>query len=70
MDTLLRKAIDALQQPDCGQPVISIGDQCFGLEDGSVINWRGQNYKPQRPSLRVRLHNWLVSISGRRYGLT
>lgn len=32
----------------------------FGLLDGSVINVEGRNYVPQKPSLRVRLHNWLI----------
>lgn len=66
---MLRTMIDALQQRDCGQPVINIGNECFGLEDGSVINWRGQNYTPQRASLRVRLHNWLVKIDCKRHGV-
>lgn len=65
MNTLLRKAIDALEQPEHGRPVVSVGPECFGLEDGSVMCWRGVNYTPQRPRLRVRLHNWLVSIDGR-----
>lgn len=39
---------------------VDIGPQCFALADGSLISWRGENYTPQRPTLRVRLHNWLV----------
>lgn len=38
--------------------IVNIGSECFGLNDGSVLNWRGVNYVPQKPSLRVRLHNW------------
>lgn len=40
--------------------IIPIGKECFGVKDGSVLNWRGVNYVPQKPSLRVRLHNWRV----------
>jgi hypothetical protein len=38
--------------------IINIGDECFGLADGSVLSWRGENYVPQKPSLIVRLSNW------------
>lgn len=40
--------------------IVSIGPDCFGLADGSLLSWKGQNYVPQRESLRVRLHNWYV----------
>lgn len=40
--------------------IIDIGPECFGLADGSVLSWRGENYVPQKPTLRVRLHNWWV----------
>lgn len=38
--------------------IVNIGSECFGLADGSVLCWRGQNYVPQKPSLLVRFHNW------------
>lgn len=40
--------------------IVDIGPECFGLKDGSVISWRGKNYVPQKPTLRVRFHNWRV----------
>jgi hypothetical protein len=58
---LRRVLIDLLESREHGQPVIDIGQECFGLSDGSVICWRGVNYTPQRVSLRVWLHNWLVT---------
>ena len=45
--------------------LIDIGPECFGLADGSVISFRGENYVPQKPSLYVRLHNWLIAIRNR-----
>lgn len=43
------------------------GQSLFGYEDGSVINWRGENYVPQRPTLRVRLHNLIVRLINSRH---
>lgn len=40
--------------------IVDIGPECFALKDGSVLSWRGENYVPQRPTLRVRLNNWWV----------
>lgn len=62
MNIALRLA-DAIATPEQPIPTVDIGAQCFGAADGSVINYRGRNYVPQRHTLRVRLHNWLV-----RYG--
>lgn len=45
--------------------IVDIGPECFGLADGSVLSWRGENYVPQKPTLRVRLHNWRVKILNR-----
>jgi hypothetical protein len=42
--------------------IVEIGTECFGLADGSVLNWRGENYVPQKPTLRVRLHNWWIQL--------
>jgi hypothetical protein len=49
----------------------TIGPECFGTgwpDDfpevhgcPTVICYRGENYVLQKPTLRVRLHNWLVS---------
>lgn len=50
------------ERPD---DLIDIGDECFGLRDGSVLCWRGQNYTPQVPTLRVRLHNLRVGFINR-----
>lgn len=46
--------------------IVDIGPECFALKDGSVLSWRGQNYTPQRPTIRVRLHNWRVGRQNRR----
>lgn len=43
------------------------GDGVFGYEDGSVICWRGQNYVPQRMTLRVHLHNFIIKLRNRRF---
>ena len=40
-----------------------IGPECF--TDGNVISYRGENYTPQRPTLRVRLHNLIVRLRDR-----
>jgi hypothetical protein len=29
--------------------VVVIGPQCFAAKDGSVLNWRGENYVRQEP---------------------
>lgn len=49
----------------------TIGPECFGVgwpDDfpehhglPTHICYRGENYVPQKLTLRVRLHNWLVS---------
>lgn len=46
--------------------LVDIGPECFGLADGSVLSWRGENYVPQKPTLRVRIHNAVVRIRNRR----
>lgn len=45
---------------------IDIGPECFGLADGSIVCWRGENYVPQKPTLFVRLHNTWVRFLNRR----
>jgi hypothetical protein len=61
-----------IEGPSAGEQVtkaggyVDIGPECFGLADGSVICWRGENYTPMRMGLRVRLHNWLVAVGNRR----
>jgi hypothetical protein len=40
--------------------IVDIGPECFAMADGSVLSWKGTNYVPQKPTLRVRLHNWWV----------
>lgn len=50
------------------QEIIEIGPECFGYADGSVLSWRGENYTPQKPTIRVRLHNAYVRWSNRRNG--
>jgi hypothetical protein len=42
-----------------------LGPECFVARDGAVICWRGENYTPQRPTLRVRLHNLIVRLRSR-----
>lgn len=46
--------------------IVNIGDECFGLFDGTILCWRGVNYTPQKPTLRVRLHNLWVRFQNRR----
>jgi hypothetical protein len=47
--------------------LVDIGPECFALADGSVLSWRGENYVPQKPTLRVRLHNrWVRFRNSRR----
>lgn len=53
------------QRIDEAGGTIDIGPGCFGLADGSLINWDGVNYVPQKPTLRVRLHNWWVEFWNR-----
>ena len=47
---------------------VDIGPECFGLADGSVICWRGENYTPMRLSPLVRVHNWLIAIGNWKLG--
>lgn len=54
--------VDLLSDNGPQTPVIDLGPQLFGLADLSIINYKGENYVPQKPSLRVRLHNWLLSL--------
>lgn len=56
---------DAQRINDAGG-FVNIGPECFGLCDGSVLSWRGENYVPQKPPLRVRLHNMWVGFMNRR----
>jgi hypothetical protein len=39
---------------------VNIGPGAFGTSDREMVCWEGQNYVRQRPSLLVRLHNWIV----------
>lgn len=43
-----------------------IGPECFAMKDGSVLSWRGENYTPQKMTLRVRIHNWVVGLRNKR----
>lgn len=56
---------DAKRIQDAGG-LVDIGPECFGLADGSILCYRGENYVPQKPTLRVRLHNWWVGFLNRR----
>lgn len=56
---------DAERIEDAGG-IMTIGVDCFGLRDGSVLCWRGENYVPQKSPLRTRLHNWWVGLLNRR----
>lgn len=47
--------------------IVVIGPECFALKDGSLLSWRGENYVPQKPSLRVRFHNWRVDRWNKRH---
>ncbi len=42
-------ARDTDPETDTKQPtdIVEIGNECFGLYDGSVLSWRGQNYVKQ-----------------------
>jgi hypothetical protein len=40
-------------------PQIFVGHKPNGTP---VINWQGENFEPQRPTLRVRLHNLIVRL--------
>jgi hypothetical protein len=53
--------VDILSPPPKVTPIVTIGKECFGADDGSVICWRGVNYVRQKPSWRVRLSNWLIA---------
>ena len=52
-------------------PFCSVGESCtFAGQNGrscsgEIIGFRGEWYKPIKPTLRVRLHNWLISIGDR-----
>lgn len=48
--------------------IVDIAPGCFGLADGSLISWRGENYVPQKPTLRVRIHNWWVRRYNKKHG--
>lgn len=56
---------DAERIADAGG-IVNIGPECFALADGSVLSWRGENYTPQKPTFRVRIHNWWVDRKNRR----
>lgn len=56
---------DAKRIEDAGG-IVDIGSECFGLFDGTLLCWRGMNYVPQKPTLRVRLHNLWVRFLNRR----
>jgi hypothetical protein len=44
--------------------------EAFGAVDGNgevfVIGYKGEWYHVLKPSLRVRLHNWLINFGNRR----
>jgi len=42
--------------------IVNIGPECFALRDGSLLSWRGQNYVPQQPPFRERLHRSLHNL--------
>jgi hypothetical protein len=53
---------DAIYRPRVSSSAyVSIGEECFGLEDGSMLCWRGVNYVRKRPPWRARLANWLIA---------
>jgi len=52
---------------DLAGGIINIAPGCFALKDGSLLSWEGQNYVPQKPTLRVRLHNWHVRQINKRH---
>jgi hypothetical protein len=54
------------QRIEAAGGIVDIGPECFGLRDGSVLSWRGENYTPQKPTLRVRIHNLWVRFMNRR----
>lgn len=56
---------DAQRIEDAGG-MVNVGPECFALCDGSVLSYRGENYVPQKPTLRVRLYNWWVGLKNRR----
>lgn len=56
---------DAQRVQDAGG-YVDIGPECFGLADGTILSWRGENYVPQKPTLRVRIHNWWVGRQNRK----
>ncbi|TDO18172.1 hypothetical protein EV580_1356 [Mycobacterium sp. BK086] len=45
-DQLIRSAY-----PNHLGDIIEIGPACFAQADGTVLNWRGQNYVPQDPAM-------------------
>lgn len=62
---------EIIAKPTIPLSIVSYPDvdpSAFGTPDGSVINIRGVNYVPQRPALRVRLHNWLIRMGERDEG--
>ena len=47
---------------------VDIGPECFACVEyhgKTVISWKGENYELQKPTLRVRLHNWLIWVGDR-----
>lgn len=61
----LAEAISKPAPPPAGW-LNELGSEAFAALDEhgeiSVIGYRGEWYKPVKPSLRVRLHNWLIRI--------
>lgn len=66
MRSLLLRAADALSDPAPPPPggFVDSLPEAFGARDEHgnifVIGYKGEWYRPIKPSLRVRLHNWLV----------
>ena len=47
--------------------IVDIGPECFALRDGSLISWRGENYVPQKLTLRARFYNWRAKRWNKRH---
>lgn len=65
-DQLKESAMNDGQRIEDAGGIVDIGPECFALRDGSVLSYRGENYVPQKPKLRVRIHNLWVSLMNRR----
>lgn len=64
----LAEAISSTPKPWRGE-FVDIAPECFAAidTDGSItIGYKGEWYTPKPMTLRVRLHNWLISIGNRK----